>query len=498
MGSFSILNMFVVGGMLILVTYLGHQLSGRTSSSAAFFTGDGNMPWWAVSASFYATFVSAITFISVPAFVFRDGGNLEMMQYFIGGMLAKIIIAIVFVRSYYDFRSAATVYDYLGQRLSPIISKAALALALTLSSVINAVTVLSAALVINVLTDTSIPLSCFIVVLFSVIWSWIGGLKTVVWTDFLLFVVLVVGVLFSAFATFSSADVSLYEAYMMLDEAAKLKMFDFSLNPEKTYTLWTAITGAMLLSVAAVTQQGTMQRVRACRSVADARKAFFFSLVFYVVPVCLFVVGLGLSLFYGINGIPADLALRLETQPDQVFPFFIVNEIPDGLSGVFIAAVFAAVISTVDTRLTEMSDVSVSNVYRRYLVKDASEAHYLLAARFMIVGWGLLYCGLAVLFSQMHGSNMLEATLTAGSILYGPILGVFLLARFQIGGTVSALAGIFTSLVVVSVMYNNGVAYLWWSAVSVPIIVVLGLLESRNHIDWIGDRGVAQRNVKVS
>lgn len=486
MGSFSLLNMVVVAVMMAGVTLGGHLLSGHAKTSRSFFTAEGGLPWWAVAASLYATVVSAVTFVSLPAMVYAPGADLAFFQLIIGLVVGKILAAFLFARPYYESRSVDTVYDYLSVRLSKSVSRSTMGLQILLLIAQNSIVVVSAALVLNVLTDISLPVSCIIIVGFAVLWSWMGGLSTVVWTDAMLFGVFLFGAILSAVLTFIATDISFVEALRELDQQAKLNILDLSLDPTKSFTLWAGLITGALISLVPVSSQAGMQRIRACRSANDAKKAFIFSSLFLITPVILMAVGLGLSLFYGVRGVPPELAERLATQPDQVFPYFIIKEIPDGVSGVFVAAVFAAAISTLDSRLAELADVTVSNIYRPYVKSDGSESHYLRVARLLLIGWGILFCVFSVALSQVDGQSLFDLTLMATNTFGGPILGMFFLARFNIGSPLSAALGVIISVGASLWMHSQGITHYWWFPVSIAIIMTLGFIMAGRGFDRTG------------
>lgn len=486
MGSFSPLNMVVVAAMLALVTVAGHLLSGHAKTSKGFFTSEGGLPWWAVAASLYATVVSAITFVSLPAFVYPPGGSLVFLQVIIGLVIGKIAAAILFARPYYESTSVDTVYDYLSVRIGKSVARTTMGLQIFLLILQNSIVVVSSALVLNVLTDIDLAVSCVIIVAFAVLWSWMGGLSTVVWTDAMLFGVFFLGAVLSAVLTMTATDTGFFEALRLLDEQAKLKIIDLSLDPKKSLTLWAGVTSGILISLVPVSSQAGMQRIRACRSVKDAKKAFIYSSLFLITPVILMIVGLGLSVFYTVNGVPADLAERLATQPDQVFPYFIIHEIPDGVSGIFVAAVFAAAISTLDSRLAELADVSVTNIYRPYLKKSGSEAHYLRVARLLIVAWGILFCGASIFLSSIDGQSFFDLSIMATNTFGGPILGTFLLARFNIGTPLTTAAGVVLAIASSLYLHSQDVTHYWWFPVSIIIVMTIGILFSGKKFDRSG------------
>ena len=487
MGALTITNIIVIVSVMGLVTYAGHLASkSHINNSKAFFTADGGLPWWAVSASLYATVVSAVSFVSIPASVFRENGNLELMQIDFGASLGRLLIAVLFVRAYFDSRSINTVYQYLSVRISKPVSRGVMALAFILTILIYSIVVLAAALVLNVLTEISVPMSCLVIVSLSVLWSCLGGIRTVVWTDFVMLCIFLFGALLSAAITFGSVNLPLTESFAVLDQHSKLKLLDLSLDPSKAYTLWTALFSSVLGGAALASTQSGMQRVRACHSVEDARKAFMFATVFFIVPVFLYIVGMGLFVFYNQNGVPKELAEHVATQPDQVFPYFIVNEIPNGISGLLIAAIFVASISTLNSRLAELSNVSVSDIYRQFINKNSSEEHYLRAARFFIVLWGVVFCAISIGLSAIDGQNLLELTYAFWNVIMGPMMGVFFLARFRIGDTISVVVGTICAFLFAYLSQSAGVTGFWSLPASVVIMMLVAWVRTPRRFDRTG------------
>ncbi len=486
MGSLSTLNLTVIIVVLIAITVIGQRFAGRATSSQSFFTADGGLPWWAVSASLYATAISSISFISIPGSVFRPGGNLELLQIELGQAVGKILIAIVFVRAYYESKGVNTVYDYLDARLGTFVSRSTMLITILLTIALNSIVVVSAALVLNVLTDLSTELSCLAILGLSILWCWAGGLRTVIWTDLMMFCTFFFGALLALGMTISAGGMDIAAMYELLDRQSKLKLLELTTDPSRSYTLWTGIFCATLLGMTLITSQSGMQRVKACRSVGDAQKAYAYCVVFYVVTITLMGVGLGLTAYYEAVGIPPELSERLRAQPDQVFPFFIVTQIPDGYSGVLVAAILAAAISTLNSRLAELADITVSNVYRPFLVKGRQESHYLKASRMFIVVWGALYGAAAIALSRIDGQNLLEATYFVANVATGPILAVFFLARYGVGGTSSVILG--TALAVIASLWlrQRGVSDFWSTPISVVLMFAAGWIQTPRRLDRLG------------
>lgn len=481
-----IIDIAVMIVMAIGVTWLGHILSGSIKNRASFFQADGSLPWWAVSSSIIATVVSSVTFVSVPAAIFSDGGNLMYFQVIVGLMLGKILVAMMFVKPFYNSTGIETTYDYIRQRIDYRVGDFAMYLGLSLTLINTSVKLLTTGLVLSVVSDWGVAYCCLAVIAFSILWSWLAGIKTVIWTDFLLFIVFFVGAIFAIIWTVLLVDMSLTDALKMLDAEAKLVLFDFSTDPTTTYTIWAGIFGSLATNVALASSQGTFQRVKACRSEKEAKKAYVFSAAFYFVHFLIMGVGLAMTVFYSVNPLPVDITSLLVDEPDRIFPYFIINEIPVGISGVFIAAIFAAGISSLDSALAEAADISISNIYERKINPGQSDAHYLLASRIALCIWGLLFFMLAIYFGKFTSEGLLNLTFKLPNYLFGAMFGTIVLARYRIGTLSSYLAGLATCFTIVWFLQDAGVSFFWWSPTSGLAFVAVTWILSRSKPELSG------------
>ena len=324
----SLVDLLVVAAVMLGVTWAGHRLSGSIRDRRGFFQADGTMPWWAVSASIIATVVSAVTFVSVPAAVFAPSGNLTYFQVILGLALGKVVVARVLARPFYESQNLATSYEYVGARIDPRTGTFSMTLGLLLNTINSGVKLLTASLVLDVISGWGLAGCALFIVSISALWGALAGIKTVIWTDFLLFLLFAAGALFSLLYLLGEIEQPLSHMLANLDAQAKLVLFDFDSDISKSSTIWAGVIGAVCLSIAQGSTQGTWQRVKACRSVNDACKAFDAAALFYVVHVLILGVGLALFAFYGERGLPESMAAQLVDTPDRIFPYFIATELP--------------------------------------------------------------------------------------------------------------------------------------------------------------------------
>lgn len=474
------IDIVVIVAVMLAVTYFGHRLSGSIQDRKGFFQADGSLPWWAVSASIIATLVSAVTFVSVPAAVFATGGNLTYFQVILGLAAGKIAVGLLLAKPFYESRSVDTSYEYIGARIDRPTGEFSMYLGLVLNVINSGVKLLTASLVLDVITGWGLPGCALFVVAIAVLWCVLAGIKTVIWTDFLLFVLFSLGAVFALIFIAFNIEMSLAESVVWLDDQAKLVLFDFSTDPSVRYTIWAGVIGGIALNIAQGSTQGTWQRVKACRSASDAVKAYNFAALFYVVHIVILGVGLALAVFYFEHGVPQALEEALQTSPDRIFPHFIVTQLPVGISGLFIAAIFAAAISTLDSALAESSDLTVSHIYSRYVRKSASEQHYLFASRVLLIGWGLVFFAIALFFSRYSAEGLLDLTFKLPNYVYGAIFGSIVLARFGIGRFATFVVGFAVACALVGILAYLEVAFFYWCPVAgIAMVLVVWALERK-------------------
>ena len=476
----SLADTAVIVGLMAFVTWAGHRLSGHISDRHSFFQAGGSLPWWAVSASIVATLVSSVTFVSVPANVFKDGGNLTYFQLILGLAFGKILVAWLVARPFYLSRGIQTSYEYIAARMDRPTGELSMVLGLILNVITSGVKLLTASIVLDVITAWGIPACTAIVVAIGVLWSALSGIKTVIWTDFLLFVLFSAGAVFAAVFILLQLECPITQVLVELDNEAKLVLFDTRTDPTVRYTIWSGVLGGFALTLAQACTQGTWQRVRACRSLGDAHRAYGWSAAFYLMHLVILAVGLGLYAFYAEAGLPEDIATVLPQSPDRIFPYFIATEIPVGISGLFFAAIFAAAISTLDSTLAESADLTVRHVYERLIRPGQSETHYLRASRAIVLFWGLVFFGVTLLFARFADQGLLDLTFKLPSYVTGIVFATIVLARFGIGGIKSFLAGVVVASFCVYALLANGIAFLYWCPVSgVAMVITVWLIDRK-------------------
>ena len=434
---FGYLDWLIVAVYIAGTTLVGHRLKGRQKSTRDFFLGGRSMPWYAVSASTIATTISAVTFIGVPALVYVENGNFVYLQLALGGVIARILVARFLVPLYYE-KEFYSPYEYMTDRLGEAVGRATAGLFFLGGILGQGVRVYATALVLELMTGWSMMISIAVIATFAILWTWMGGIAAVIWTDFVQFFVLI----FGGIAALIYVSGSLPDGWTSLIEvgqqAGKFKTFDFSTDPRVAFTFWAALIAMPFQNVAVYgTDHLFVQRLLCCKNQREAQKAVLWSTVGELVPVLMLTVGVGLYVFYQYNSLPSELGALVAERGDRIFPAFIITEIPVGLKGLLIAGILSAAISSLDSILAALSQISLTMFYKPLVEPAADETRMLKISRVFVIFWGVV---LAVTAWQFSASQLDIVTLAFSMTTYtwGPMLGLFLLSivtnRYHVAG----------------------------------------------------------------
>lgn len=490
---FDLMDWGVLIGYMVLVTWMGVKLAGKQESMEDFFRGGNKLPWYAVSASMIATTISAVTFVGVPSVAFA--GNFTYLQLgLIAGLISRIFVSFVLVPAYYE-NKVYSPYDYMGDKLGFGAKEVTTGLFTLGGLLAQSARVYLTALILALVMDEQLgwiesvtgisPLASAIILvtIIAIIWTMIGGIATVVWTDALLFLVFVIG----AIASIWVISAELPEGFGQLVEVGqandKFVLFDFSKAFDLTepYTLFAAGFAVVIGNIGVYgTDQLLAQRLFCCRNEKSAKLAVMSSYAAEFIAGSMLLVGVGLFAFYAV--MPERMndanALLVAKENDKIFPVFILTEMPAGVKGLVIAGIFAAAVSSLTSILAALAQTSISAVYlprlaRRLGTKDATEQSLIEAepkvssmivsvSRKLIVVWGIAL-GIAAFaidaFKSSTNVPILDLALALASYIVGGLFAAFLLAWLP--------------------MKINGRGLIWAAPLSVMMV-----LAARFHEQW--------------
>lgn len=473
LGNWAILILFLLG-----TTFFGEWVKGNDQGLNGFFRGGQNLPWWAVSLSLIATKTSVATFIAVPAFVFSMQGDLTYLQMTIGFALGNILMIFVLLKEYYE-ENIYSPYEFIQKRLGIKTSQLSRVFFMIGATMSQGVRLLGTALVLSVITGFSTLTCILIIALFAMIWSYIGGITTVIWTDVIQFIIFIFGAGLVLYLIIGDIPGGIGEMLAIADQKSKLTLLDLSLDPHKTYTLWVGILGCTFFEFGSnAVDQVVTQRALCCRNLKEARKAVAFSVLGITTTWIMAFVGLALVSFYHLNPLSDAVRASIIEEPDRIFPYYVVSELPDGVSGLIIAAMFAAGISTLDSALTALSQTSVMGVGKLISpsIRSMSEKGLVQLSKYGILCWGVVLALLAYIFSFFQDGGLLALGFKVPGYAYGTLIGIAFLALMRRGSFAGILMGAILAIVSVGWMHLEGISFFWWFPVGALVVIVTALI----------------------
>lgn len=442
----------------------------RQQTTRQYFLAGHGVPWWAIAASIVATETSTITFISVPGIAWAKGGDFRFLQVVLGYVVARVIIAGVFMPWYFR-GELVTVYELLQTRFGPPVKALAASLFVIMRTIADGVRLLLTAYVVAALLP-AVDVATVIAVLgiVMIVFTLIGGIEAIVWIEVVQLAIYAGGAL--AAAVVLAGDVGLAHAIDAGVAAHKFRLFDFSFDLTKTFTFWSGLIGGTFLTLSTHgTDQYMVQRYLCTDRPRSAAKAVVASGIAVLVQFAMFLfIGVLLFAFYGVRA-PVSA-------PDQVFPHFIANHLPAGLSGLVVAAILAAAMSS---SLNSIAATIVADLLRP---RDDRHAMRLSRVLTVIAGVAQIAVGIAM---QSSNRSALNIALAIASLINGPILGVFFLGATRRASTPGALAGMSAGLIAVAlVAFTTPVAWPWYAVVGSVTTFAVDMIAA-----WISTAGSA-------
>lgn len=460
---FTLWDWAVVVGYMIFTTVLGHRLSGKQANIKDFFLGGKKLPWWSVSGSMIATEISALTFIGVPGMVFAANGDWTYLQWGLGSIIARLAVAQWLVPLYYE-KEIYSPYDFMGNRLGEGVRRLVTGLFALGSILGQSVRVVVTAIILQVVTGMD-PMLCIIIIgVVAVLWTFMGGMQTVIWTDVIQFGLFIFGGFLALGILLYSLGWSQISALNQIvidgSEINKLRWIDLTTpfeSPAMRYTLWVGLLAMPFQNFTAFgVDQLNTQRMFCCGNVSDARKAMCWSSISLIVTILMLSVGAGLFAYYQVNQPTGQLAALFSKSSNNVFPSWITMEVPVGLSGLILAGAFAAAISSLDSILAALSQSSLSIYYGRDRLEDRKKgAEMVRVSRIIVCLWGVILtvAGLLlwIIYEKNPDSDLIGLAFGMVAYTYGPLLGVLLAAILPFrSDTIGLICGTFLSILLVS------------------------------------------------
>lgn len=484
------IDLIIIFGYLIGITLFGVLYAGKQESTEDYFVGNRDVPWWAIAMSIVATETSTITFVSVPGIAFAKNGNFEFLQIVFGYLLGRVVISMVFIPLYFR-GDLQTVYQLLGEQFGGRVKMVASGLFVVMRNIADGIRLLLTAIVLGAVylsfdpaadQSTVIIGSIILLGLVMIIFTFYGGIEAVIWVEVVQFVIYIGGAVAAAVVLINNIDGGLSGATAIGEQFNKFRLFDFSLDFTKTYTFWGGLIGGCFLTMSTHgTDQYMVQRYLCTSSPRSATSALLTSgLVVLAQFIGFLFIGVLLFAFYapfnspeyaqaGVagSGITANFPFF---KGDQVFPNFITQHMPAGLSGLVVAAIFAAALSS---SLNSIASTAVNDLYKPFK-KNVTDSELLKLSGILTIIVGIVQVVCAILFMQT-GESALNLALSVASLINGPILGVFLVGAFlKRVKELPALVGMIASiLLMLYILLFTKIAWPWYALIgSVTTFIV--------------------------
>lgn len=472
------LDLTIILVYLLGVTALGMRFrrgqQGAGDSAAAgreYFLGGRTAPWWALAFSIVATETSTLTIIGTPAISY--GGNLTFIQLVFGYLIGRVLIVLLLLPGY--FRGEfLTAYALIEKRFGERMRAVAASTFLVTRAIAEGVRVSAIALVVSVALGTSEKLAVVMVIALTVLYTFEGGMKAVIWTDVAQLLLYLTGSAVTFFMLLHRIPGGWSEVTQVAAAAGhKLQFLDFSWNLATKYTFWSGLIGGAFLTMATHgTDQTIVQRLLAAKNERDSSRALLTSGVIVLVQFMVFLV-IGVLLYVFAQHLPL---LAAGERTDRILPLFLVQQMPVGLAGLTLASIVAMAMSNASGSLNSLAASSVLD-FAKLWGQSADAEEFLRLSRGMTLVWGLVLMG----FGLVKWGPLLEAGLTVAALPFGSLLGLFLLGTFdRRANSPGALAGMFAGLAtVLSVFQFTKVAYTWYFLIGACVTFMIGFVASR-------------------
>ena len=469
-------DLAIVIAYLLGVTALGVYFRRGQRNAGDYFLGGRSAPWWALAFSIVATETSTLTIIGTPAISYA--GNLAFLQLVFGYLLGRLLIVLLLLPGY--FRGEYfTAYAVIEKRFGAPMRKVAAGTFLITRAIAEGVRISAIALVVSVVLGTSETVAVVLVMALTILYTFEGGMKAVIWTDVAQLTLYLAGSAVTLFVLLHRIPGGWSELTQVASAAGhKLQIFDFSFHLATKYTLWSGLIGGAFLTMATHgTDQTIVQRLLAARNEKDSRRALLTSGVIVLVQFTIFLL-IGVSLYVFAQHIPL---LAPGERTDRILPLFLVREMPVGLAGLLLASIVAVAMSNASGSLNSLAASSVLDFSRAAPVSpspsSATSAKLLRTSRLATLLWGCVLMA----FGFVKWGSLLETGLTVAALPLGSLLGLFLLGTIDRRANASgALAGMIAGLAtVLAVLRFTTIAFTWYVLIGSCTTFLVGAIVSR-------------------
>ncbi len=499
-----VLDIVVLLLYFFVIVGIGLYAGRKQSSLKDYALGSRKMPWWAVLFSIIAAETSAATFVGIPAESFQLR-NFTYLQLGFGMILARIIVSYLFIKPYYKY-NVYSIYEFLTVRFGPRTKNLGSLIFLITRLLASGVRIYMAAVIIvvayNFLSGTAPTLTQYfsaiaIISVITAVYTIVGGIKAVIWTDVIQAIVMFTSAVFAIILIYMmipggwegfKASVGDFEGFkifdMALPEDGTIRSF-FSNLLTTNYTVLSAMIGMMFLTLATHgTDQDMVQRMLTAEDYKKARLAVILSGIADI-PIILVFLTIGYLLYGYFTAVPDP---NMPETVNEIFPYYIVNYIPSGMRGLIIAGIFSTAMGSLSTAMNALATSFTRDFYIPYFKPEADSAHYIKAARIITSVMAGILTVIAVITAywvMVHPeTTMISIALSIITYTYGALLGIFLLGMLtetrgsETGNYIAASAGF---VFVIFIKIFTPISWIWFIFFGTLVTLFTGVLFKQDR-----------------
>ncbi len=452
--------------LAILVVYLSGVVAlglwiGRGSRSFSdYIVGGRDRPWWLILFSIVATETSTVTFLSIPGFAFSR--DVTWLQLACGFVIGRFVVAYLLLPRYFEGK-LYTAYEVLDRCFGGATKQVASALFILTRSLADGLRLFLSSIVLQEMTGMPLPWAVAAIGLTTILYTFFGGIRAVLWTDLVQFAVYMGGAAVAFWLLLDRLPGGLGQLLAIGGEAGKLRVFDLRLDWSEPYGLWAGLLGGIFVTLGSHgVDQMLVQRYLCAKSLRDARRAVSMSgIVVWFQFAFFLLIGVGLYGFYQL--FPPATAFE---RADRVFARFILDEMPTGLLGVLLGAIFAAAMSTLSSSLNSCAAAATNDLYLPLVGREVSAERKLRVTRRLTIAFGLVQIAVGI-GGQWLDSSVVGSILGVAAFTAGIVLGVFFLGIFTHRvGQRAALTGLVVGLAGMTwIFFRTPLAWPWYALV---------------------------------
>jgi SSS family solute:Na+ symporter len=469
MTDFGALNWSILIAYIVLNLILGFVLSKRVNTAEDFYLGRRTTPWWAIGISVVATYVSALSFLGGPAWSYSN--SLAVIAIHLNYPLVVFLVITLFLPFFFN-SGVASIYDYMERRFGPASRVVISAVFLVSQALTSAAILYATSLVIQFITGIDVKYAIIIVTIVALIYTMMGGITAVIWTDVIQAAVLFVGAFIILFALLSQMQMPIGEVLASLKAQGKTNGLDFSFDLGVEATVWSGVIAMTLFHVTVYgANQMMVQRTLAAKSIGDAKKSFLLmGFVAFFIYFLFFLLGILFFAYFEGREFENGNTIILSFAADYGMP---------GLMGIIAAAIVAASMSSLDSSFNSLATISTIDFYQRYFRKDESPEHYLKVSRVFTLIWAVLIIVPAFIYVNSEGS-ILQTLSKIGSYFVGAKLSMYGLGFFSKQTTEKGLlTGVAVGFVMIWYLATQtDIAWPWYCLFGGGVNIIVALLAS--------------------